>query len=98
MSLGEAFSNLIRRMIQEEFSPEKVEVHADFSPLGGTYYIEMVLPKKEEDVEYRLTEIVNEVEMNFYVPTSFQMEKDGEKYVVRALFATSEAPRAFAYL
>ncbi len=95
MSLGEAFSRLIKRMIEEEFRPEKVEVVADVGPLGGTYYIEMVLPRKEEEIEYRLTEIVNEVEMSFYTPTTFQIEKNGEKYVVRALYASPEA-RAYA--
>jgi len=93
--LGEAFSKLIKRMIEEEFGPERVEVHADLNLFGGTYYVEMILPRKEEDVEYRLTEIINEIEMNFYLPTSFQMEKDGDKYVVRALFVSPEVPRAY---
>ena len=96
MSLGKAFSNLIKRMIVEEFDPRKVVVEADFSPLGGTYYIEMVLDRKVDDIEYKLTEIVNEIELRFYVPTSFQIEKDGDAYVVRALFSSSETSDALA--
>ncbi len=92
MSLEQAFSSLIRRMIEEEFKPEEVKVEVHYTPLGGSYYIEMRLKEKPEEVEYRLTEIVNEVELSFYSPTSFQIEKEGEEYVIRASFVSVQSP------
>ncbi|ABU81482.1 hypothetical protein [Ignicoccus hospitalis] len=98
MSLGEAFSKLIERMVVEEFHPKSVKVIAEPSPFGGTYYIEMTLDELPEDVEFRITEIVNEVEFSFYMPTSFDVEKDGDSYKVRALFVSSGEEGAYAYL
>ena len=92
MSLEQAFENLIKRMIEEEFKPEEVKVEVSYSPLGGSYYVEMKLKEKPEDVEYRLTEIINGVELSFYSPTSFQIEKAGEEYVVRASFVSAQSP------
>ncbi len=92
MSLEQAFENLIKRMIEEEFRPEEVKVEVTYSPLGGSYYVEMKLKEKPVEAEYRLTEIINEVELSFYTPTSYQIEKVGEEYLVRASFVSTQSP------